>query len=359
LVEGQTFTYPQTSSNARAFIAHFINATSSYVKVRNSDRFSAFATDGTYTIRNLNSASAGCLHYARFISQSIHGINNDAITDRLRPQRLNNRYNADMFRDFVLREAQAGERMRFAGHTIVFVAATNDGFYFLEYEGNNHDPYLSYASYTHFVTFLNNSRNADFFLSNQDKSVNRTVEAATVTSVTTNNGNVTVNWDAVEDATNYNVYLLQAPWGWYNITHNANKSAEFVSHTFENVPAGEYVAFVISRPNDNFAQSDWYAFTVGDAPIAPVLTEYAALIAYDVTRNNAPIRSNYYQTGEVLRNLPLNSVVWVNGHIYNSHGNRWYRVNVFSPREANGQLNGFQRVVGRTMWIYSGNITRR
>lgn len=79
-------------------------------------------------------------------------------------------------------------------------------------------------------------------------------------SVNNNNAGVTVNWNSVANATSYDVYLVQEPWGWENIKYNG--STQSTSYTFTNVKDGAYAAFVIARPNKNTVQSEWNGFNV-------------------------------------------------------------------------------------------------
>jgi len=95
------------------------------------------------------------------------------------------------------------------------------------------------------------------------------VPTTSVTSVTVNGNSVTVNWNAVSGVTSYDVYLVQAPWGWENITRSATVSASATSHTFTNVTQGGYAAFVITRPNQNQVQSNWFDFSVAPQPVVP------------------------------------------------------------------------------------------
>ena len=80
-------------------------------------------------------------------------------------------------------------------------------------------------------------------------------------SVTVNGYSVTVSWNAVENATHYDVYLLQEPWRWEDIKYSAASITQ-TSVTFGDVAVGDYKAFVISRPNADTVQSGWQAFTV-------------------------------------------------------------------------------------------------
>lgn len=79
-------------------------------------------------------------------------------------------------------------------------------------------------------------------------------------SVNNNNSSVAVKWNSVANATYYDVYLVQKPWGWEDIKYSG--STQGTSYTFTNVKDGAYAAFVIARPNDNTVQSEWNGFNV-------------------------------------------------------------------------------------------------
>ena len=83
-----------------------------------------------------------------------------------------------------------------------------------------------------------------------------------IKAVTVLGPSVTVKWSASENATSYDVYLVQYPWGWEDIKYQKNGLTS-TSYTFSNVADGEYCAFVIARPqSDNQQQSEWHSFTV-------------------------------------------------------------------------------------------------
>jgi hypothetical protein len=69
----------------------------------------------------------------------------------------------------------------------------------------------------------------------------------------------------VSNATQYDVYLLQAPWGWGDIKYSATSWG--TTHTFTNVTSGDYRAFVITRPNVDSVQSNWVSFKVSSSAL--------------------------------------------------------------------------------------------
>ena len=98
------------------------------------------------------------------------------------------------------------------------------------------------------------------------------VAATRVNPVTVNGSSATVSWSNVPDATRYDVYLVQDPWGWNDIRRSASVAAGVTSHTFTNLPAGYYNAFVIARPNTDHVQSNWSSFSVIQASVNHSIT---------------------------------------------------------------------------------------
>ena len=85
-------------------------------------------------------------------------------------------------------------------------------------------------------------------------------------SVSVSGQSVTVSWNNVANETGYNVYLVQAPWGWDDIKYSISAGANTTTYTFDNVAVGDYAAFVIARPNADSVQSGWTSFSVA-APV--------------------------------------------------------------------------------------------
>lgn len=79
-------------------------------------------------------------------------------------------------------------------------------------------------------------------------------------SVSANGSSVTVSWKSIQGASHYDVYLVQAPWGWEDIKYSGSSSSP--SYTFYNVAVGDYAAFVIARPNADNVQSSWNSVKV-------------------------------------------------------------------------------------------------
>ncbi|MCL2383436.1 MAG: fibronectin type III domain-containing protein, partial [Oscillospiraceae bacterium] len=84
-----------------------------------------------------------------------------------------------------------------------------------------------------------------------------------ITSVnTTNTGEVTVNWNSVPGGAGYRIYILQYPWSWYDIRHQAIRPPGSTSHTFTGVASGAYNVFIVTEPNNRYIQSVWHTFEV-------------------------------------------------------------------------------------------------
>ena len=121
--------------------------------------------------------------------------------------------------------------------------------------------------------FLDADNNSLYFVYSSDMSVSvpaaatptpTSVKAGTVGKpvVSSSSDNVTVSWSKTSSADRYDVYLVQAPWAWSDIKYVSHVSDDTTSHTFTNVADGDYAAFVIARPNDDTAESEWNYFTV-------------------------------------------------------------------------------------------------
>jgi len=65
-----------------------------------------------------------------------------------------------------------------------------------------------------------------------------------------------------------------------------------------------------------------------------------------VTKDSAPIRNDYYETGDVMKWVPYGTVLQVVGTKTNSHFNLWLKVRFDDP----------DRHMCREGWIYSGNV---
>ena len=113
-------------------------------------------------------------------------------------------------------------------------------------------------------------------------------------SVNNNNASVTVNWNSVANATSYDVYLVQEPWGWGDIKYRG--STQGTSYTFTNVRDGAYAAFVIARPNKDSVQSEWSSFNVNAAPTSTV--DFSNIKASNISETNAKLSASVSYSGK-------------------------------------------------------------
>ena len=113
-------------------------------------------------------------------------------------------------------------------------------------------------------------------------------------SVNNNNASVTVNWNSVANATSYDVYLVQEPWGWGDIKYRG--STQGTSYTFTNVRDGKYAAFVIARPNKDSVQSEWSSFNVNAAPTSTV--DFSNIKASNISETNAKLSASVSYSGK-------------------------------------------------------------
>lgn len=129
--------------------------------------------------------------------------------------------------------------------------------------------------------FLDNStiiyNNYDYnwrYVSNSDPPV---PAKPTISSVVATGGKVTVNWNSVSNATNYDVFIVESPWGTENIIASLNTNS--TSCTFDIHKEGSFCAFVAAKNSAGNAgeSSEWYSFTVTPSPPnAPVLDKEIA-----------------------------------------------------------------------------------
>lgn len=107
-------------------------------------------TDGTYY--QVVSAT-GCFSYSKFVSQVIYGT-----PGQLRGEGESaGRITADGLQAFLELYAQAGEHVRVdSNHSVTFVSGNGEGFYYLDYAGDqNPRIYLRYSTYANFAAYCN------------------------------------------------------------------------------------------------------------------------------------------------------------------------------------------------------------
>lgn len=93
--------------------------------------------------------------------------------------------------------------------------------------------------------------------------VGRQPDQPTITSITNNGNNVTVNWEGTASETPYESYILHRRMGENEVTFNFNNAT--TSYSDELLPAGTYDYFVetISKPNSSFTAVSDFSPTSG------------------------------------------------------------------------------------------------
>ena len=112
-------------------------------------------------------------------------------------------------------------------------------------------------------------------------------------AVSVDGSTVSVSWNSVANATSYDVYLVQEPWGWGDIKYRG--STQGTSYTFTNVRNGAYAAFVIARPNKDTVQSEWSSFNVNAASTSTA--DFYNINASNVTQTNARLNASISYRG--------------------------------------------------------------
>ena len=112
-------------------------------------------------------------------------------------------------------------------------------------------------------------------------------------AVSVDGSTVSASWNSVANATSYDVYLVQEPWGWGDIKYRG--STQGTSYTFTNVRNGAYAAFVIARPNKDTVQSEWSSFNVNVASTSTA--DFYNINASNVSRTNAQLNASISYSG--------------------------------------------------------------
>ena len=112
-------------------------------------------------------------------------------------------------------------------------------------------------------------------------------------AVSVDGSTVSVSWNSVANATSYDVYLVQEPWGWGDIKYRG--STQGTNYTFTNVRNGAYAAFVIARPNKDTVQSEWSSFNVNVASTSTA--DFYNINASNVSQTNAQLNASISYSG--------------------------------------------------------------
>ncbi|MGN1003536.1 MAG: S-layer homology domain-containing protein [Oscillospiraceae bacterium] len=156
-ISDQTFSVT-SAADVRSYIEHFLYRSS--FSAINGGRYpytnaqgywaGKAVTDGTYY--EVVSAT-GCFSYCKFVSQVIYGT----AGQRHDLGESAGRITADGLKNFLKQYAQAGEHIRIdSKHSVTFVSGNEEGFYYLDYAGDqNPRIYLRYSSYSNFAAYCN------------------------------------------------------------------------------------------------------------------------------------------------------------------------------------------------------------
>ena len=193
-IDKQSFKTPETGIIAREKAEYFVDHPKAYEQVPNSAKARSRASDLLDYSDNGKSRhgirvrkSKGCIHYAYFFSRTIYGryyFYADKAETKENKKYLNPHHakvTEEEVRTFIQMQFQCGEHFRVVGkgvkiHSMVFLATddANQGFYYMQYEGDDHAPFLSYASYSYWTKLINKHK-LTFYLFNADPSINITV----------------------------------------------------------------------------------------------------------------------------------------------------------------------------------------
>ncbi|MGN0967799.1 MAG: S-layer homology domain-containing protein [Oscillospiraceae bacterium] len=156
-ISEQTFSVTN-AADVRSYIEHFLYRSS--FSAINGGRFpytnaqgywaGKAVSDGTYY--QVVSAT-GCFAYCKFVSQAIYGT----AGERRDLGESAGRITADGLKNFLKLYAQAGEHIRIdSKHSVTFVSGNEEGFYYLDYAGDqNPRIYLRYSTYANFAAYCN------------------------------------------------------------------------------------------------------------------------------------------------------------------------------------------------------------
>ncbi len=116
-------------------------------------------TDAVLGTVNWGWGGTGCFSYSMFVSQYARGSNG-----RNNMYKLTTTDSATDLKNFLASYADPGEHLHFyysgssyGEHSVIYLAATEDGFYYLSENGNSLDIRLYYSSYEYFAGILNMS----------------------------------------------------------------------------------------------------------------------------------------------------------------------------------------------------------
>ena len=154
--------------------------------------------------------------------------------------------------------------------------------------------------------------------------------APTAPRVYADSSQISISWDDVENETGYDYYVVRAPWGWDDIVAEGDAPANstWVGILFGNdLPDGDYAAFVIARPNADTVQSAWTTFTIRtnsylnvDAYVDGVLSDgFSGIGLIDVYVNGGQVAAgwgDYWDQHPVGASYEIRNIRPENGYSY-------------------------------------------
>lgn len=156
-ISDQTFSVIDAGS-VRSYIEHFLY-TSSFSAI-NGGRYPYTNAQGYWAGKTVSDgtyyqvvSATGCFSYCKFVSQVIYGT-----PGQLRSEgESTGRITADGLKAFLEQYAQAGEHIRVdSKHSVTFVSGNEEGFYYLDYAGDqNPRILLRYSTYANFAAYCN------------------------------------------------------------------------------------------------------------------------------------------------------------------------------------------------------------
>lgn len=157
VVSEQTFAYTDAAT-VQNYIEHFLY--NSDFSAINGGRFPYTNAQGYWAGKSVSDGTyyqvvnaTGCYAYCKFVSQVIYGT---AGLQRNLEQRAG-KITADGLKNFLKKYAQAGEHIRVGDkHSFTYVSGTEQGFYYLDYAGDqNPRIWLRYTTYKNFAAHCN------------------------------------------------------------------------------------------------------------------------------------------------------------------------------------------------------------
>ena len=231
---------PMLSRNAAAYDYTWFNSKVAEIK-RDYPEGTAWSNANSYP-----SGWSGCWAFANIMAERIFGYSTPG----------NSWGTVDI--DSIL----PGDILRSSSHTMFVIGVSGDDITLAEGNYGRENHIIHYDR----VTTKADARNESFTVyraPNYNEVIGRVLPAPPQKpTVSVNGANVTVSWRDVADETSYNVYLVQAPWGWEDIKYRATVGKNVTSYTFTGIAPGTYSAFVISMPNGTDATSPWTSFSV-------------------------------------------------------------------------------------------------